>query len=208
MPNLLYQWLQYRYGDRMLRKLYEKIRNLAGSEKSEPALAIVSFAEASFFPIPPDVMLLPMATMRPEKAWRFAIICTIASIIGGIFGYAIGMYLMDNIGKPLMDFYGYSDKLEHFKQSYAKWGAMIILLKGLTPIPFKLVTIASGLAHFNFGIFLITATITRAARFFLVAFLARKFGPSIEPFIEKQLYWVTGALALIIIFGFWVVTKI
>jgi membrane protein YqaA with SNARE-associated domain len=192
----------------MLRKSYEKLRALAASDKAEGALALVSFAEASFFPIPPDVMLLPMASLRPQNAWRFAFICTIASIIGGIAGYAIGMFLMDNIGKPLMDFYGYADKLGHFEEAYAKWGALIILIKGLTPIPFKLVTIASGLAHFNFAIFVATATITRALRFFLVAFLAKKFGPSIEPFIEKQLYWVTGALAIIIILGFWLVTKI
>lgn len=192
----------------MLNKTYEKLRQLAKSDKAEPALAIISFAEASFFPIPPDIMLLPMASLRPENAWRSAIICTIASVLGAIVGYGIGMFLMDSVGKPLMDLYGYADKLHHFEQSYQKWGALIILIKGLTPIPFKLVTIASGLAHFNFAIFLVTCTITRAGRFFLVAALAKKYGPSIEPFIKKQLYWVTGALALIIIFGFWVVTKI
>ncbi len=192
----------------MLKNLYYKMRELAKSPKSENALAAVSFAEATFFPIPPDVMLLPMATLRPEKAWRYAFICTIASILGGIAGYAIGMFLMDSIGKPLLDLYGYSDKLAHFQASFQQWGAWIILIKGLTPIPFKLVTIASGLAHFNFAIFVITATLTRAMRFYLVAGLAKKFGPSIEPFIEKQLYWVTGALAAFIIFGFWIATKI
>lgn len=192
----------------MLKNLYQKLRELARSPKAERALAAISFAEASFFPIPPDVMLLPMATLKPENAWRAAFICTIFSILGGIAGYGIGMFLMDSIGKPLMDFYGYSEKLVHFQTSFQKWGVWIILIKGLTPIPFKLVTIASGLAHFNFALFVITATITRAMRFFLVAGLAKRFGPSIEPFIEKQLYWVTGALAVIIIGGFWVATKI
>ena len=192
----------------MLRKLYQKLRNLAASDKAEPALAAVSFAEASFFPIPVDVMLLPMAAMRPDKAMRAAIITTIFSVLGGIAGYGIGMFLMDSIGKPLLDFYGYGAKLAHFQAQYQKWGVLIIFIKGLTPIPFKLVTIASGMAHFNFLYFVLASIVTRGARFFLVAWLAKKFGPSIEPFIEKQLYWVTGALAVIIILGFWVVTKL
>lgn len=192
----------------MLRKLYQKLRNLAASDKAEPALAAVSFAEASFFPIPVDVMLLPMAAIRPDKAMRAALITTIFSVLGGIAGYGIGMFLMDSIGKPLLDFYGYGAKLAHFQEQYQKWGVLIIFIKGLTPIPFKLVTIASGMAHFNFLYFVLASIVTRGARFFLVAWLAKKFGPSIEPFIEKQLYWVTGALAVIIILGFWVVTKL
>jgi membrane protein YqaA with SNARE-associated domain len=191
----------------MLRSLYQRLRTLAASNKAEPALAIVSFAEASFFPIPPDIMLLPMATTRPEKAWRYALIGTIASVLGGILGYSIGMFLMDSIGKPLLDLYGYGAKLGQFNEAYAKWGLMIILIKGLTPIPFKLVTIASGLAHFNFATFVAASVLTRGARFFLVAGLGKKFGPTIEPFIEKQLYWVTGALAIVIIGGFVLATK-
>jgi membrane protein YqaA with SNARE-associated domain len=186
----------------MLKKSYQKLRALAASDKAEPALAMVSFAEASFFPIPPDIMLLPMVTIRPERAWRSAAIATAASVIGGIFGYLIGMFLMDSIGKPLLDFYHYTDKLDAYNAAFEKWGLMIILIKGFTPIPFKLVTIASGLAHFNLAIFVAASVVTRGARFFLVAALAKKFGPSIEPFIEKQLYWVTGAIALVIIGGF------
>lgn len=192
----------------MLKKTYQKLRDLSASDKAEPTLAMVSFAEASFFPIPVDIMILPMSTMRPDRWVRTAIIATIFSVLGGCFGYAIGMFLMDSIGKPLMHFYHYDDKLVHFQEQYQKWGALIIFIKGLTPIPFKLVTIASGLAHFNFGIFVLASAITRAARFFLVAWAGAKFGPSIEPFIEKQLYWVTGALAVIIVLGFWIVTKI
>jgi membrane protein YqaA with SNARE-associated domain len=187
----------------MLKNLYQKLRDLAGSEKAEPALALVSFAEASFFPIPPDIMLLPMVTIRPERAWRSAAIATIASVIGGIFGYFIGMFLMDSIGKPLLDFYHYGDKLDAYNAAFEKYGLMIILLKGFTPIPFKLVTIASGLAHFNLAVFIGASLITRGARFFLVAGLAKKFGPSIEPFIEKQLYWVMGGILLVIIAGFY-----
>ncbi len=192
----------------MLRNMYLKLRELSASKKAEPTLAAVSFAEASFFPIPVDVMLLPMAAIKPERAMRAALIATIFSVLGGIAGYGIGMFLMDSIGKPLLDFYGYGEKLIHYQEQYQKWGTLIIFIKGLTPIPFKLVTIASGLAHFNFLYFVIASIITRGARFFLVAWLAKKYGPKIEPFIEKQLYWVTGAFAIIIILGFWIVTKI
>jgi membrane protein YqaA with SNARE-associated domain len=192
----------------MLKKSYQKLRALAASDKAEPALAMVSFAEASFFPIPPDIMLLPMVTIRPERAWRSAAIATAASVVGGIFGYLIGMFLMDSIGKPLLDFYHYTDKLDAYNAAFEKWGLMIILIKGFTPIPFKLVTIASGLAHFNFAIFVAASVVTRGARFFLVAALAKKFGPSIEPFIEKQLYWVTGAIALVVIGGFYAATHL
>jgi membrane protein YqaA with SNARE-associated domain len=186
----------------MLKQSYQKLRALAASEKAEPALAMVSFAEASFFPLPPDIMLIPMVVARPDRAWRSAAIATIASVLGGILGYLIGMFLMDGIGKPLLDFYGYGARLDDYNAAFAKYGTAIILIKGLTPIPFKLVTIASGLAHFNLAIFIAASVVTRGARFFLVAGLTKKFGPAIEPFIEKQLYWITGALALIIIAGF------
>ena len=192
----------------MLKKLYQKLRDLSASPKADPALAAVSFAEASFFPIPVDVMILPMATMRPKSWVRTAIIATIFSVLGGLFGYAIGMFLMDSIGKPLMDFYGYGEKLDDFQKKYQEYGALIIFLKGLTPIPFKLVTIASGMAHYNIWMFILASVITRGLRFALVAWAGARFGPSIEPFIEKQLYWVTGAFAVIIILGFWLVTKI
>jgi membrane protein YqaA with SNARE-associated domain len=190
----------------MLKNLYQKLRAVAASDKAEPALALVSIAEASFFPIPPDIMLLPMVTIRPERAWRFAAVATIASVIGGILGYLIGMFLMDSIGKPLLDFYKYGDKLDAYNAAFAQYGLMIILIKGFTPIPFKLVTIASGMAHFNLAIFIAASVVTRGARFFLVAGLAKKFGPSIEPFIEKQLYWVTGAVAIVVILGFYAAT--
>ena len=186
----------------MLRNLYQKLRALAASDRADQALVGVSFAEASFFPIPPDIMLIPMSATRPERVWRSAAIATVFSVLGGLLGYCIGAFFMDSIGKPLLDFYGYGEKLHHFQESYAHWGLMIILIKGLTPIPFKLVTIASGLAKFDLLTFVLASIVTRGARFFLVSWLAAKFGPSIEPFIEKQLYWVTGAVALVIIGGF------
>jgi membrane protein YqaA with SNARE-associated domain len=186
----------------MLRNLYQKLRALAASDRADQALAGVSFAEASFFPIPPDIMLIPMSATRPERVWRSAAIATVFSVLGGLLGYCIGAFFMDSIGKPLLDFYGYGEKLHRFQESYAHWGLMIILIKGLTPIPFKLVTIASGLAKFDLLTFILASLVTRGARFYLVSWLAARFGPSIEPFIEKQLYWVTGAVALVIIGGF------
>ena len=186
----------------MLRQMYQKLRALSASDKAEPALAGVSFAEASFFPIPPDIMLIPMAALRPDRAMRAAFVATIASVLGGLLGYCIGAFFMDTLGKPLMDFYGYSDKLTEFQASYAHYGLAIILLKGLTPIPFKLVTIASGLAKFDLVTFILASLVTRGARFALVSWLSARFGPSIEPFIEKQLYWVMGGVALVIVLGF------
>ncbi|GIU66094.1 YqaA family protein [Candidatus Phycosocius spiralis] len=186
----------------MLRNLYHKLRALAASDRADRALAGVAFAEASFFPIPPDIMLIPMSATRPERVWRSAAIATFFSVLGGLMGYCIGAFFMDSIGKPLLDLYGYGEKLHLFNEAYAKWGLLIILIKGLTPIPFKLVTIASGLAKFDLLTFILASLLTRGVRFFLVSWLAAQFGPSIEPFIEKQLYWVTGAVAVVLIGGF------
>ena len=127
----------------MFRKLYDRVMQLARSRHAPAALAVISFVESSFFPIPPDVMLLPMSLARPQRAWFFAAVCTVASVAGGMVGYAIGALLYDSLGQWLMHIYNLTDKVETFRQSYAEWGAVIILLKGLTPIPYKLVTITS-----------------------------------------------------------------
>jgi membrane protein YqaA with SNARE-associated domain len=173
----------------------------AASRHAPWALAAVSFAEASFFPIPPDVMLVPMAAARPDKAWRYAAICTLASILGGCAGYAIGYFLQD-LGQQLLTFFGHPDAMAEFKDVFDQWGAWFILIKGLTPIPFKLVTIASGLAGFNFGIFLLAVTITRAGRFFLEAALLKKFGPTVMPIVEKRLNTVALLVVAFIVGGF------
>src|SRR5262244_434729 len=153
----------------MLRKLYDWVLNLAGSRHAPVALAAVSFAESSFFPVPPDVMLAPMSLAQPKRAWVFAGVCTIASVVGGILGYAIGALLYDSVGRWLIDLYHLSNGIEAFRESYAKWGALIILIKGVTPIPYKLVTIASGFAGYNLVLFVLLSIITRGARFFLAA---------------------------------------
>ena len=141
-------------------------------------LAIVSFTESSFFPVPPDAMIVPMVLARPERAWRIATVCTIASVIGGFFGYAIGYFLYESIGQPIVDFYGYQEPFQNFQYQFQEWGLWIILIKGLTPIPYKIVTIASGVASFDVLVFALAFWATRGARFFLVAALLQGLRPA------------------------------
>jgi membrane protein YqaA with SNARE-associated domain len=185
----------------MLRRLYQQTMSLAGSPKAPAWLAVISFTESSVFPIPPDVMLAPMVLARPEKAYWYATLCTIASVLGGILGYVIGYFLGD-LGHALLALMGHREGLETFQAWYAEWGLWVILIKGATPIPYKLVTITSGLAAFNFPVFVVASIVTRAARFFLVAFFLRQFGPAILPVIERRIYLVTGAFVGVLILGF------
>lgn len=184
----------------MFRPLYDWTLRLANHRHAERSMAAIAFAESSFFPIPPDVMIVPMILARRESAWRIATICTIASVAGGILGYAIGYFLYDSVGQWLMRVYGMTHGIEEFRHWYAEWGAAIILIKGLTPIPFKVVTIASGFAAFNFPLFLATSIVTRGARFFLLAWLLKRFGEPVQAFIEKRINLV-GTLLLAVIAG-------
>jgi membrane protein YqaA with SNARE-associated domain len=159
----------------------------------------VAFAESSFFPVPPDVMLIPMSLARPARAWLYATVCTAASVLGGILGYAIGALLYDSLGHWLINLYGLGDKVEAFRAGYAEYGAWIILLKGLTPIPYKLVTITSGFANFNIWLFVVLSVVARGGRFFFVAVLLNRYGEWIRVRIEKHLgLWVSlGAGVLV-----------
>jgi membrane protein YqaA with SNARE-associated domain len=186
----------------MLRALYDRVLALAAHRRAPAWLAGVSFAESSVFPIPPDAMLIPMCVARPDQAYRYATICTIASVIGGVAGYFIGYFLFDALAAPVLAAYGYADALLRFQDWYDHWGALVILIKGLTPIPYKIVTIASGAAHFNFAVFMAASIATRGARFFLLAFLLRRFGPPIRDFIERRLTLVTTGAAAGIVLGF------
>ncbi len=186
----------------MLRRLYDYIINLASRPRALWALAAVSFAESSFFPIPPDAMVIPMALARPDRGWRIAGVCTVASVLGGILGYAIGYFLYETVGQWLVSIYHYENAMEQFRDAYARYGLWIILIKGLTPIPYKLVTIASGVAHFDFTVFLLASIVTRGARFFLVVALIRRFGAPIRDFIERYLTWVTTAFVVCVAGGF------
>src|SRR6476661_9256140 len=139
----------------LLRRLYDWCLGAAHKPHAMWLMGAVSFAESSFFPVPPDVMLIPMALARPERAYVMAFWCTVTSVAGGILGYAIGALLYDSVGLWLIQLYGYGDKVEAFREAYAQWGAWIILLKGLTPIPYKIVTITSGFAGYNLGLFIL-----------------------------------------------------
>jgi membrane protein YqaA with SNARE-associated domain len=185
----------------MLKTLYSRAMTLAAGPRAEPALALVAFAESSFFPLPPDLMLGPMAAARPQLAARFALICTAASVVGGLLGYAIGFYLAETVGHWLIGLYGYAGQLDAFRAAYAHWGAWIILVKGLTPIPFKLVTIASGMAAFNLPMFIACCIATRGARFALVAWIFARFGPQIAPVIERRIGLVLAGVGLVIVVG-------
>jgi membrane protein YqaA with SNARE-associated domain len=183
----------------MLRRLYDWCINAAGKPYASWIMGIVAFAESSFFPAPPDAMLIPMAIARPDKAWFYATLCTVTSVAGGLLGYFIGAMLYDTVGHWVIQLYGYGDKVEAFREAYARWGAWIILLKGLTPIPYKIVTITSGFAGYNIVLFVLLSIIARGTRFFLVAFLLNRYGAQARVIIEKRLgLWVTlSALVLV-----------
>jgi membrane protein YqaA with SNARE-associated domain len=186
----------------MFRSLYDWTLRLAHHRHALRSLAAISFAESSFFPIPPDVMLVPMVLARREQAFLIATVCTIASVVGAMFGYAIGYFLYDSVGQWLIHVYGMADRIEQFRAWYQHWGAAIILVKGLTPIPFKLVTIASGLAAFNFPLFVLSCAVTRSARFFLVAALLKRFGEPVREFIERRLDMLAWGFLILLIGGF------
>lgn len=186
----------------MIRKLYAWAVAMAHKKYATWALAAVSFAESSFFPVPPDAMLVPMVLANRQKAWLFAGVCTVASVAGGLLGYAIGAFLYETVGQWLMHLYHMEDKVDVFRQMYNQYGAEIILIKGLTPIPYKLVTIASGLAEYPVGWFIVLSAITRGVRFFLIAGLLYRFGEPVREFIEKHLEKLSLAFLAIIIAGF------
>src|SRR6187431_140882 len=186
----------------LLRRLYDWCLAAAHKPHALWLMGAVSFAESSFFPVPPDVMLIPMALARPERAYVMAIWCTITSVAGGILGYAIGALLYDSVGLWLIHLYGYGDKVEAFREAYAQWGAWIILLKGMTPIPYKIVTIASGFADYPLIPFILLSFVARGMRFYLVAFLLHRYGPRAREIIEKRLGFWTTIGALVVIVGF------
>ncbi len=185
-----------------IRRLYEWTLALSAKPHAPEALAGVAFAESSFFPFPPDMLLVPMTLARPEKAWHYATICTIASVLGGLLGYAIGSLLFESVGRWIIELYGYAHQMDEFRALYAKWGLWIILIKGVTPIPYKIVTITAGFAEFNLAVFMIASIVTRGARFFLVAGLLRIYGESVRHFIEKRLNLVFWGMLAIIVLGF------
>ncbi|HET6607831.1 MAG TPA: YqaA family protein [Rhodopila sp.] len=186
----------------MLDRFYKRVMALAASPYATWWLGLIAFAEASFFPIPPDALLIPMALAKPRAAWRLALVCTIGSVVGGALGYLIGYAVFDQLALPILQLYGYGDAYAAFQAKFQEYGVWIILIKGLTPIPYKIVTIAAGAAKFSFGPFMAASLVTRGGRFFLVATLLHFYGDSVRVFIEKRLTLVTSALAIGVIAGF------
>ena len=190
-----------------MKKLYDWTMSLAASPHAVWALAGISFAESSFFPVPPDVILVPMVLAERQKAWFYAAVCSLASVAGGALGYAIGALFYDTIGQWLIHLYGYADKMESLRAFYAQWGALFILVKGFTPIPYKLVTIVSGLLAYNFPLFIFLSLITRGARFFVLAAAINHFGEPIREKLESHFGLFIGVLALIVVAGFALAAK-
>jgi membrane protein YqaA with SNARE-associated domain len=191
----------------MLRRIYDWCIGAAHKPYALWIMGAVAFAESSFFPIPPDVMLIPMSLARPQRAWLYALVCTATSVLGGIVGYAIGALLYDSLGHWLITLYGLSDKIDAFRASYAQWGALIIIGKGLTPIPYKLVTIASGFAGYNVGLFILCSIIARGGRFFIVAILLNRYGDTIRTEIEKRLGLWVALGAAVLVAGFYIASR-
>jgi membrane protein YqaA with SNARE-associated domain len=175
---------------------------LAASKNAVAALAIVAFIESSVFPIPPDLLLIPMVLAARHKAWRYAAIATVASVAGGFLGYAIGYFLFTTVGRSILEFYGAMGHYAALQAAYAHWGVWIIVIKGMTPIPYKIVTIASGALGFPLLLFAVASLVSRAMRFFLVAALLYLFGEPVRRFIERRLTLVTSAFAILLVGGF------
>lgn len=192
----------------MLKRIYDWCIDAAHKPYALWIMGAVAFAESSFFPVPPDVMLIPMSLARPQRAWLYAALCTLTSVLGGLLGYAIGALLFDSVGHWLIQVYGLGDKVDAFRASYAEWGAVIILLKGLTPIPYKLVTITSGFAGYNLVLFILCSIVARGGRFFIVAILLNRYGDWIRVKIEKHLGLVVAIGAAVLVLGFVVAIKL
>ncbi|GLS17499.1 cytochrome b561 [Labrys miyagiensis] len=185
----------------MLRRFYDWMIRASESPFAIWVLGFISFAESSFFPMPPDIMLIPMSVAQPKKAWLYATVCTVTSVVGGVFGYMIGWLLYDTVGTWLINLYGYQHGVEQFRCLYAENGAWIILIKGLTPIPYKIVTITSGFAGYSLFWFVVFSVITRGARFFVLAGILNYFGAPLRAFIEKYLTPVVVGLVIFLVAG-------
>ena len=186
----------------MLRGLYDWTMDLASRRNAVWALAAVAFIESSVFPIPPDVLLIPMVLAARDRAWRYAAICTIASVLGGMLGYAIGAGLYEGVGKPILEFYGYAAKFSDFTARYNEYGGWIVFIAGVTPFPYKVITIASGVTDLDLATFSVASVLSRGLRFFLVAALLFWVGPPIRDFIERRLGLVFTVFCVLLIGGF------
>ena len=185
-----------------IRQLYERTLQLSEHPKATWWLALISFAESSFFPIPPDVMLLPMCLANRDRAYRIAGICTLASVLGGLFGYLLGFFFFDTVGVAILEFYGAMDKYNTFKNWYAQYGMAVVFIAGFTPIPYKVVTITAGVFHFSILPFLLLSFASRGLRFAIEAWVVKRFGEPAVRFIDKYFDKLTLLAAVLFIGGF------
>jgi membrane protein YqaA with SNARE-associated domain len=186
----------------LIQAIYDHIIRAAAHKYAMWYLGAVAFVESSFFPIPVDAMLFPMVLAKREKAWRMAFVCTVCSVAGGVFGYAIGLFFYDTLGRPLLEFYGYLGKFEEFAVHYNEWGAWIVFGAGLTPFPYKVITIASGVTQLDLLVFVVASAVARGMRFYAVAWLCWYFGPAFRQLIERNLALWTTILFMFLIGGF------
>lgn len=190
-----------------MRRCYDYAVDVARKDGALKVLAIVSFVESSFFPIPPDIFLIPIVTVKPDRYVKIAACCTVCSVLGGIFGYAIGMFLFDVAARPILELYNYTEAFNRFRDYYVEYGPWIVFGAGLTPFPYKVVTIASGVMALNFPVFIAASVVSRGARFFLVSFLVAKFGDRARLFIEKHLGWLS-ILFFVLLFASFLLIKV
>ncbi|SMR71906.1 membrane protein YqaA, SNARE-associated domain [Aliiroseovarius halocynthiae] len=189
----------------MIKRLYDWTMGLANTPHALWALAVVAFLESSVFPIPPDVLMIPMIIARPSRAFVVAGVALVASVLGGMFGYYIGWGLFETVGRPVLEFYGKDAYFGEFAERYNEWGAWAVLVAGVTPFPYKVITILSGTTGLNFGVFMVASVIARGLRFFIVATLLWKFGAPIRDFIERRLGLMFALFCALLLGGFYMV---
>jgi membrane protein YqaA with SNARE-associated domain len=189
----------------MIRGLYDWTISLAAHRYALLALAVVSFLESSVFPIPPDILMIPMIIAAPRRAFLIATVCLVSSVLGGLLGYYIGYGLFETVGRPVLEFYGKDAYFEEFATRYNEWGAWAVLIAGVTPFPYKVITIMSGVTQLNLGVFMVASVIARGLRFFIVAALLWKFGAPIRDFIERRLGLMFTLFVILLAGGFYVV---
>ncbi len=186
----------------MLRGLYDWTMKWAAHRHALAALFVVAFVESSVFPIPPDILIIPMVLASREKAWRIAAVCTVGSVLGGLAGYGIGYFLYESVGRPLLDFYGYGARFTAFQDHYNEWGAWIVAGAGVTPFPYKVITIASGVTGLDIVVFTVASLASRGLRFFVEAALLWRFGAPIRDFVETHLNRLAILFFVLLLGGF------
>lgn len=189
----------------MFRRLYNWVLHWAETPYSSWALFALAFAESSFFPIPPDVLLIALAVAKPEKSFRYALVCSVGSVLGGCAGYYIGHEFMAMVGQKIVNLYGFQDKMDYLQQLYRQYDAWAVGIAGFTPIPFKVFTLSAGMFKINFAVFLLASLVSRSARFFLVGGLIYKFGPGIQSFIDRYFDILAVTFTVLLVLGFVVI---